>query len=276
MSKKLGFIGAGNMANALIACFLESGKYNKSDIVIYDLDEEKSQIYKNEGYTVVSNEGQVFGASSFVFIAVSPFAMKKVLKNSAPYVTMDNVLISMAAGISIAFIKRNLGKDCKVVRIMPNTSVSVNLGTIAVSYEMPITYSELNEVKNLLALGGIVEILPEDKMNEVISVSGSAPIFVYELIKGMINGAISQGIDPEIAEHFTIQTILGATTMVANSNLDIDTHIKNMCTPNGTTSKIATFLDKHGFESIIGDAMLACTKRTAEIEREADRDIYAQ
>ena len=272
MKYKIGFIGAGNMAQALMTAIVNEGVADNSQIYLYDIDNLKRDKLRAEGYSIVKSEVEVVKSADIVFLTVRPSDLKKVLERIAPAVTLNNVLVSVAAGISISFIKKTVGKECKVVRAMPNTPARYGKGATAISYAMPITYGELNAVKDIFSAAGLVEVLPEEKMNEVISVNGSGPAYIYMLIKAMVNGAVAQGIDVEIAKRLVLETVIGATETVSRSTDDLETLIKKVCSPNGTTERAVEFLEKKYFEQIVGDAMLACTKRAAQMEKEIAED----
>ncbi|MBO5035663.1 MAG: pyrroline-5-carboxylate reductase [Clostridia bacterium] len=270
MNFKIGFIGAGHMAKALIFGLVGSGAYDKREILIYDTDAAKLENYRQAGFRVASSETEVMTNATFVFLAVRPGDLVSVLKKTAPVITVGNVLISVAAGVSISFIKKYTRPECKVVRIMPNTAAQVCLGATALSYDMPVTYSELTAVREMLENLGVVEILPEDRMNEVISLNSSSPVYVYMLARAMIDGAKNQGIEEDTARRLAVQTILGAAKMLDASEEDISKMISDVCTPNGTTIKAVDYLEKRGFEQALADAMLTCTKRANLIEREIE------
>jgi pyrroline-5-carboxylate reductase len=271
MKYKIGFIGAGHMAKALIFGFIRSGAYTKNDILIYDSDAEKLDNYRQGGFRTASSETEVVLNSTFVFLAVRPADVVSVLNTIAPSITIGNVIVSVAAGISISFIKKLTRPECKIIRIMPNTASEVGLGATALSYDMPVTYSELTAAREMLESVGIVEILPEDKMNEVISLNSSSPVYVYMLARAMTDGAKNQGIDEESARRLAVQTILGAAKMLDSSEDDISKMISDVCTPNGTTVKAVDYLEKRGFEQAIADAMLTCSKRANLIEKEIEQ-----
>lgn len=268
MNFKIGFIGAGSMAQSLILGLIGSGSYDQRDFLIYDSDPVQLESYKQGGFRVASSETETVTNATFVFLAVAPNDLSSVLKKIAPVVTVGNVLISVAAGISIDFIKRHTRPECKVVRIMPNAASRVCLGATALSYDMPVTYSELTAVREMLEAVGVVEILPEDRMNEVISLNASSPVYVYMLARAMIDGAKNQNIDEDAARRLAVQTILGAAKLLDSSNEDISKMISDICTPNGTTVKAVDYLEKRGFEQALSDAMLTCTKRANMIEKE--------
>lgn len=269
----IGFIGAGNIASAIIAGILSTGTCRADDIAVCEVDPEKNERFAAQGMRIAADECDLVTNSKYVFLTVKPNDLVSVLRKIGPSVTSDNVLISVVAGISIDFIKRAVGHECKVVRVMPNTPILHGCGATALAYEMPITYRELNYVKDIFESAGIVEILPEDRMNEIISVSGSSPAYVFMLADAMIKSAVAQGIDEEIARHMVAQTIVGSAKILANTEEPIETLISRVASPNGTTIKAIEHFEKRGLEQIVGDAMLQCTKRAAMLEKELEEQM---
>lgn len=265
---KLGFIGAGNMAGAIISSVLNNGTYSAEDIFICEKNEIKRGEYAQKGFVVVADETELVKRSNFVFLAVKPADLRGVLEKIAPFVTINNVIVSIAAGASIRFIKSLIGPDSKVVRVMPNMPLTVGKGATAIAYEMPITYREFLFVKKIFEASGIVETLEDSQMNEITSVSGSGPAYVYALILAMINGAVAQGIDRGVAEQLVIQTVSGAVSALEKTGEDAEFALKKVCSPNGTTLKAIEVFEKEGFNQTVADAMLACTKRAAEMGKE--------
>lgn len=268
MNYKIGFIGTGHLAQALLAAIEREGLARKEELALYDIDNVKRDRLKAEGYSFLKKEEEVVKQSDIIFLTVRPVDLKNVLRIIAPEVTMQKVLISVAAGISIDFIKSTLKKDCKVVRAMPNTASQFGVGATAIAYDLPMTYGEINAVKKILSAAGLVEILPESQMNSIISVNGSGPAYIYMIIKEMIDYAVSQGVDDRVARRMVIQTVIGATETVSRSDEDIDKLIEKVCSPNGTTETAVDFLERKYFPQILGDAMNACTKRANQLEEE--------
>ena len=268
MSFKLGFIGAGNMAGAIISSVIKTKLYSAEEISICEKNELKREEYAKRGFIVVSDEEELIKRSNFVFLAVKPSDIRDVLEKIAPHVTINNVIISIVAGASIHFIKSVIGSDSKVVRVMPNMPITVGKGASAIAYEMPITYREFTSVKRIFEMSGIVETMDDGQINEITSVSGSGPAYVYSLILAMINGAVAQGISRETATEFVIQTVAGAVEALEKSGEDVEFSLKKICSPNGTTLKAIEVFNKRGFDQIVADGMLACTKRAAELGEE--------
>ncbi len=264
----LGFIGAGNMAGAILSGVVSHGAYRRSDILIYDIDAEKCEKYRQLGFGVAQSENEVIRGSGIVFLAVRPTDLLSVLRKIRDDVTFRNVLVSIIAGVSISFIKKNLGKECKCIRVMPNSPILMGSGTAAIAYEMPITYQELQTVKGMFETVGTAEILPENRMNEVISLNSSSPVYIYMLVKAMIDGAVAQGIDSAVARRMAIDTLFGTAKMLRATDASMEELIAKVATPNGTTVKAVEILEKSGFDQVVCDAMLACTKRANGLEAE--------
>ena len=264
----IGFIGAGHMASAIIYGIVSSGEYKKRDIYIFDVNEELRRHYISEGFNVVGSEAELVLASNIVFLCVRQPALPGVLNAIRGVVTSKNVIVSIIAGISIGLIKSVLGQECKVIRSMPNMPASICKGVTAISYDMPITYAELTRTKELFETIGSVEILPEEQMNEVISVSSSSPAYVYMLMRAMVEGGVQQGMDKDVAERLVFETVAGSVEYAKLSGQSLDDIIASICSPNGTTIRAVDYLDKKGFEQSVKDAMLVCTKRAYMLEKE--------
>ena len=264
----IGFIGAGHMASALIYGIVSSGEYKKRDIYIFDVNEDVRRNYVSEGFNVVGSEAELVLASNIVFLCVRQPALPGVLNAIRGVVTSKNVIVSIVAGISIGLIKSVLGQECKVIRSMPNMPAFICMGVTAIAYDMPITYAELTRVKELFETIGSVEILPEEQMNEVISVTSSSPAYVYMLMRAMVEGAVQQGMDKETAERLVFDAVSGSVEYAKVCGDSLDDIISPICSPNGTTVKAVDYLEKKGFEQAVKDAMLVCTKRAYMLEKE--------
>ena len=268
MSGKIGFIGAGNLAGALINGMLKSGKYKEKDIYIYDIIQEKRDYYKSRNINAESDECGVVRNCDIIFIAVKPVHLKTVLTKIKSCADESKVFVSVVAGVSVAFIREYLGTGAKVVRVMPNTPALIGEGATAISYDDKVGEMLGGEVADIFGSVGIYSIIPEDNMNGVISLNGSSPAYIYMLIKALIEGAEEQGIDEMSAKKLAIQSIIGCARMVSESDESIDTLIKRVCSPNGTTEKAVDSLNNNNFIGTVKKAMYACTERADSLELE--------
>jgi pyrroline-5-carboxylate reductase len=267
MAFKIGFIGAGNMAGAIIGGILSKGIAKPSEIAVYDISEQKRVEFKKSGVTVLNSIAETSAFADTIFLSVKPQNYEEVLAALSGCIDSSKLLVSIAAGISTAYIKDRIGFDCKVVRVMPNTPLLLGAGATAICLCPPVTKEEFTRVKGIFEAGGIVEVLPEEQMNAVISVNGSSPAYVYLFAKAVIDSAVRQGIDAQAAKSLICKALEGSARMLLESGKEPAELIKMVSSPGGTTLKALEALDEHGFESAIDDAMLRCTKRAEELGR---------
>lgn len=262
--KKIGFIGCGNMATAIIKGLLASGQL-QSDIFVYDIDEKKMQSFAADGINVCGDEIEVAKNSEFVVLAVKPQVIAPLLEKLGDC-AKETVYVSIAAGISTASIKRLLGYDAKVIRVMPNTSLLMGLGATAVSYTPPVSRDEFVIVKEMFASSGIVEEIDEALMNAIICVNGSSPAYVYYLAKAVVDGGEKQGIDREMALRLFIKVLEGSAKMLELSGDSPDELISKVCSKGGTTIEAINTFDEKGVHDAVILGMDACTKRAGELD----------
>ena len=162
-------LGAGNMANAILSGAVASGYLEPSAVGTYNIHEEKRSAMAAKGYTVYPSIEDLCRNSKYILLSMKPQQAEEVLRKMAPVFSPDSVVISIAAGISQSFIKSILGEGTKVVLAMPNTPLLVGCGATAVARCEPTTGEEFNFVKGVFSSAGLVEEIPEDKMNEIIA-----------------------------------------------------------------------------------------------------------
>ena len=262
---KIGFIGAGNMATAIINGMLNNNVANASDIYVFDLDAQKLQIMSEQGINTCENANTVVENCHFVVLAVKPQNYQEVLQGISSSVTDNTVMVSIAAGISIDYVVTTLGKKCPCVRVMPNTPLLLGCGATAVCPSDNIAEDDFNVVKSMFATSGVCQVLPESQMNTIISVNGSSPAYVYLFAKAMCDYATEQGISANVAMDLICATLKGSAEMLMQSGDTPDQLIKKVSSPGGTTIAALDVLDKGEFYQNIKNAMQACTKKAEEL-----------
>ena len=268
MKNKVGFIGAGNMAGAIISGIADS-LYDCASIAVFDVDEKKRKQFFLKGMIVEDSAEDLVKNTEIVFLTVKPAHLNEVLEEIKDSVVPDNVFVSVVAGVSIGYIKEKLGvSDVAVVRAMPNTPVLLGKGATALSFDKNISDEKIKLVSSIFERVGVFRIIDERYMNAVISVNGSSPAYVYMFIKAIADGAVKQGIDIATALDLATATVIGAAEMVKASSVSVDELIRAVCSPNGTTLEAVRVLEEKGFEKIIITAMDACTQRASELEGE--------
>ncbi len=265
---KIGFIGAGNMATAIIGGLVRSG-FNKKDIYVYDVFAEKLSAFGDMGLSVADSAPCLTKEADIIVLAVKPQQYGEVIEGIASAATMGKTFVSIAAGITVEYVRTKLGINAPVVRVMPNTPLLLGKGATALSPSENVSDDAFAIVKDMFACSGVVEILPESLMNAVISVNGSSPAYIYLFAKAVCDSAEAQGIDRAVAMKLFAAVLEGSAEMLRSSGDDPDTLIQKVSSKGGTTIAALERLYAHGFENAIDDAMRACTKRAQELSDEA-------
>ena len=263
--KNIGFIGAGNMANAIINGMLSNNVASPENIFVFDVDSSKLDALSEKGVNICKDACETVRKSRFVFLAVKPQNYGEVLETISTAVTDNNIIVSIAAGISINYVVSALKSDCGCVRVMPNTPLLLGCGATALCPSENISDDDFDFVSRIFSTSGVCRVLPESQMNTVISVNGSSPAYIYLFAKAMRDYAAEQGIDEKSAMELICSTLIGSAEMLMKSGDDVDTLIKKVSSPGGTTLAALEVLDKGGFYENIKDAMAACTKRAEEL-----------
>ncbi|QEY34072.1 pyrroline-5-carboxylate reductase [Caproiciproducens galactitolivorans] len=264
--KGLGFIGAGNMAGAIINGIVGTKTFPAQKIYVYDINTEKSEALKKKaGIQSVPSLDELVKNCSILFLAVKPQNFSEVLADLKPFVNDRILFVSIAAGISTSYITRELGCNCPVIRTMPNTPLLVGKGATAMCKTANVADEDFQLVQSLFAACGTVTVLDEKQMNAVISVNSSSPAYVYLFAKAMMDSAVKQGIDAATALELICQTFEGSAEMLRQPGLTPESLIKMVSSPGGTTLKALDVFYAHHFEGIVDEAMKACTKRAEEL-----------
>lgn len=264
MTDKIGFIGAGNMAGAIINGLLRRGVCPAGNLAVYDHHSVHYARFTEQGVRGFESAEELVRFADIVFLSVKPQNYDEILQ-TVKGLTDGKIIVSIAAGISSAFIKERLGETSKLALAMPNTPLLLGEGATALCQCPPLADDEYQKVKAVFAAGGVVQNLPEEQMAAVISVSGSSPAYVYLFAKAVIEGAVRQGIDPAVAKALICQTLIGSAKMLTDSGKEPDELIKMVSSKGGTTIAALDALYAHNFEQAVIDGMEHCTKRAEEL-----------
>lgn len=264
MTEKIGFIGSGNMAGAIINGLLRQEICPADQLAVYDHHSAHYARFEEHGVRGMETVRQLVEFADIVFLSVKPQNYDEVLQNIRPFAN-GKIIVSIAAGISSAYIKERLGDAAKIALAMPNTPLLLGEGATALCQCPPLADAEYAKVKAIFAAGGVVQNLPEDQMAAVISVSGSSPAYVYLFAKAVIAGAVEQGIDAAVAKALIAQTLIGSAKMLTDSGREADELIQMVSSKGGTTIAALEALYAHGFEQAVIDGMRQCTRRAKEL-----------
>lgn len=265
---KLGFIGAGNMAGAIVKGVISSGFTKAQDIVIYDVS--PTQIEKmQEQYPVgiATSNPELVKSCDVVILAVKPIFLKGVLQEIKPYAA-GKCIISIAAGWSFAMLTEILdtASGAHVLRVMPNTPAMVGEGYTALCEETTLTKDEMAFAKAMFETLGKATVLPERLFDAVVAVSGSSPAYIYMVIEAMADAAVQLGMPRQTAIEAAAQAVLGSAKMVLETG-EHPAKLKDaVCSPGGTTIDAVYALEQGGLRATIMDAMNACADKCKQME----------
>ena len=258
---KIGCIGAGNMGGAILSRL--SGKLNKNYIYCFDIDINRlGSITEKLGINSSESVKDLAEKSDIIILAVKPDIIIDVLKEIN---AGDKIIISIAAGISLNTINKNLKFKNKTVRVMPNTPALIGEGMSVISPDAGIDKNTEDIVIEIFSCVGKVLILPEKLMDAVTALSGCGPAYGFMLIQAMTDGGVKMGIPREKALLLASQTILGAAMMVINSSEEPIILRGKVASPGGSTIEAIHVLEKEGFSGIIMDAIEAAKNKSEKL-----------
>lgn len=265
---KIGFIGCGNMAGAIIGGIVKSDLLESKSIMASNPTEEKLKTIK-EKYNILTTKDnkEVASFSDILFLAVKPHLYTNVMEEIKASLKDNSIVIVIAAGITLKFMEEALGSSRKIVRTMPNTPAMVGEGLTAICPNRNITDAELNIVMSIFESFGKAEILEERLMDVVPSVSGSSPAYVYMFIEALGDGAVLRGIPRSKAYTMAAQAVLGAAKMVLETGKHPGELKDDVCSPGGTTIEAVYSLEKNNFRGTVIEAMESCTEKTLKMSK---------
>lgn len=261
----VGFIGAGNMGYAIMKGISSS----RSDVALYayDLYAPALERAAETGAAACASAAQVAEKCKYLFLAVKPQQLDEALEAVAGAVGEETVIVSICAGISDDYIASKTREGAKVVLVMPNTPLLLGEGATAVSRSDSVSDEEFQVVRDIFGACGICEVIPKDKMKEIIAVNGSSPAFIYLYARAFINYAESVGIDGEAAKKLFTKSLVGSAKMMTDSGKSIDELIEMVSSKGGTTIAGLEKLREGGLEQAVENCCKACTKRAYELSK---------
>ncbi|EAR62877.1 pyrroline-5-carboxylate reductase [Neptuniibacter caesariensis] len=265
----LAFIGAGNMARAIIGGLISNG-YPANKIWASEPDAERLSDLKVQGLQTTTDNNQAVMAADAVILAVKPQVLKPVTEAMKDAVQAKQpVIISVAAGILSTSIDRWLGGNTAIVRCMPNTPALVGTGASGLYANSQVSDEQRSAAETILKATGITLWVDEEsQLDAVTAVSGSGPAYYFLVMESMIQAGKKLGLSEEVATKLTLQTALGAAQMASSSDVDPAELRRRVTSPNGTTEQaIKTFMDE-GLPATFEKALQACNDRSEELAKE--------
>ncbi|ELC8443337.1 pyrroline-5-carboxylate reductase [Clostridium perfringens] len=266
MSKKIGFIGCGNMGSAMVGGILKSGIVAKEDIIASCSREESAKrISVSLGINTTLDNKEVCYNSDIIFLAVKPYMYEKVIKEIRDYIGLNKVIVTIAAGINLSDVEKWFNKETKIVKTMPNTPALVGEAMSAICPNELVSEEELTEVTNIFNAFGKSEVLSEKDFHGFIALCGSSPAYVYMFIEAMADAAVREGITREKAYKLAAQSVLGSAKMVLETGEHPAKLKDNVCSPGGTTIEAVLELEETGFRSSVMSAMKKCAEKSKKM-----------
>ncbi len=262
---ELGVIGAGNMAMAILRGVVKSGCLQRDSIVAYDPVVTREQMLAIELGILCARDNSMTGSCPHVLIAVKPNIVPDVLDEIKPIVKEDSTIISIAAGVTTAFIDERLDGKGRIVRVMPNTPMLVGSGMSAIAAGPRATNEDVHWTQRLFSASGLTVVMKEDLMDAVTAVSGSGPAYFFYLIEAMTAAGVAEGIDPEVAEMLATRTCIGAGQLLAETRKSPEDLRRQVTTPGGTTERALTTMDGAGMKETLVEAVRAAAERSREL-----------
>lgn len=270
--RRWGFLGGGKMATALIRGMLRAGVAEAGEMVASDPDAPaRSALVAETGIAVFEANPPVIEQSDVLVLAVKPQAMPQLLAEIRPLVGPGHLVISIAAGISIATLSDGLGGDRRLVRVMPNTPALLREGASAFALGPGVEADDGAVVKAFLDSVGRTVQLPESMLDAVTGLSGSGPAFVYLMIEALSDGGVRMGLPRDIATTLAAQTVLGAARMVLETGLHPGVLKDQVTSPGGTTIAGLHAMERGGVRGALIDAVESATRRSAELAAAASK-----
>ena len=267
MKYKIGFIGAGKMAEGILSVIED-----KSSVIMAEkLPERRAEMGAKYGVTMTEDVVEVATNASIVFLAVRPFDVAAVAKALEPYSkgrTRFDILVSIVAGKRLEQLRELFGGKIKIARVMPNLALRAKAGMCAVAATPVVLKSEVfAEVKKILCAAGEVAVLAEDDFDAVTALSGSGPAYFAYMEAAMAAAGVSLGLTATTARLLAEQTMYGTAKFLKESKLGLGEFMAGVCTPGGTTAAGMKVLASSSFKSIVAKALAAAARRSAQLSR---------
>ena len=253
---KLGFIGCGNMANAMIAGIIGNG-ICKAEEIIGTAKSEESRVRVNKEFGIYMTEDNKEAAekADVIVLSVKPQFYEEVLNEVKGELTPEHTVVGIAPGKTLAWLEEKCGQPLKVVRMMPNTPAQVGEGMTGVCTNGKVSAEELAQICEITNSFGRTEVVPERLMDAVGAVSGCSPAYVFMFIEAMADAAVAQGMPRKQSYQFAAQSVLGSARMVLETGMHPGELKDMVCSPAGTTIEGVRILEKNGFRSAVFEAL---------------------
>lgn len=263
---KIGFLGAGKMASALAKGFVASKIVSPKQVIASDVNEAaRAGFTKDTGATATALNGDVLRFANVLVLAVKPNQISTVLNEIKPFFTPKHLLVSIAAGVTLAKLEDALPLKSRVIRVMPNTPALVGAGASGYALGSHANAEDGEIAQQLLKAVGVAYEVKEALLDAVTGLSGSGPAYAFQIIEALSDGGVAAGLPRDAATRLAAQTMLGAAKMVLETGLHPGA-LKDMVTsPGGTTIEGLHEMEKGGVRAALMSAVRSAVRRSKEL-----------
>jgi pyrroline-5-carboxylate reductase len=268
IDRPIAILGAGNMGSALMKGIINSKLTPPKKIIACDVNPVKLHPLALEWKVRTTLDiKEAVKESDILLLCVKPQTLTKVLEVMKESIRPNHLVISIVAGMRIAFIQQMLGTNLGIVRAMPNIAATVDEGAAALAFGKHVTIEQQKIAKSIFEAVGEVVVVTEDQLDAVTGLSGSGPAYIYMVIEALIDGGVKMGLSRDISTKLAIQTVLGSAMLAKSSGLHPAILRDQVTTPGGTTINAIHELESHGLRSMLIDAVATATRRSEELSK---------
>jgi len=263
MRYKIGFIGGGNIAKSILGGLIDSNLYQKNEIIVSDrLESSIETLEEHYGVDTTRDNESLVKAADIILIAIKPHLVDSVLTPLKPYFTKDQLIISVAAGITTETLRGYFDAETQLYRVMPNTPAKVRAGMSVIFSNADEKEPSLKTVRAIFEAVGRVEVMDESLVHACIAVQGSSPAYMFMVLEAMGDAAVRLGLPRDKAYNMAAQSMLGSALMFLESQSHPGV-LKDMVTsPKGTTIDAVASLEASGLRDSFIKAMTACAEKS--------------
>ena len=264
--EKLGFIGAGNMATALVKGLITSGLYPSDQLMASDKNEEQLRKVSDQfGLKVYASNKDLVSECRNVLLAVKPQSIREVLEGVKEEIKDVNLIISIAAGIPLKMIQSILESDIPLIRVMPNTPALIQKGVSAIAPGQHSTKEHMDIARGIFEAVGKTVIVQEEMMDAVTALSGSGPAYVFRVMECLVDAGERLGLEEKTSLLLVMQTVLGAAHLANESEKSLSQLREMVTSPGGTTEAGLAVFNEKGLDHVIQEAVKAACLRGVEL-----------
>lgn len=265
--RKLGFIGAGNMARALIRGVLDAALYRPAELWVTDpLADQRRMVRRRFAVAAARDNVELVRNCGIVLLAVKPQVMSEVLDEVREHVSAQQLFLSIAAGIPLRRLEQGLGERARVVRVMPNTPALLGKGMSVLAAGRHAKPRDVRQALQIFrAVGEALAVEDEALLDPVTGLSGSGPAYVYRFAEALVDAGVEQGLSEDVARRLVFRTLEGAAAMLLETGMSPRELREMVSSPGGTTLAGLAELERARFTTAVGRAVAAATARSREL-----------